>query len=204
MENQTQPKFEFIAGQLCLDFINTEIRPHGERVDLLKSFYDLLQWQVEAGLLEAETAAQAGREWGDTPQGEDALVQARRFRRTLREMVEQIIDGQAVAPGAVDEINRFLKVRSGYRQLARAGEGFAGKFLYLPTEPIHLLGPIAETALDLLCEADLSLLKRCGSGTCIRLFYDTTKNHSRRWCSMESCGNRVKVAAYYERKRRGD
>jgi predicted RNA-binding Zn ribbon-like protein len=53
----------------------------------------------------------------------------------------------------------------------------------------------------LLRMADLTLIKKCKNPACVLYFYDTTKNHARNWCSMQLCGNREKVAAYFRRKR---
>ena len=65
---------------------------------------------------------------------------------------------------------------------------------------MNLLVPIAEDASDLLCDGDLSLVKKCKNTTCILYFYDTTKSHTRSWCRMALCGNRAKAAAHYQRK----
>ena len=61
--------------------------------------------------------------------------------------------------------------------------------------------PVAEAAIDLLTTGDFDLVKRCENQTCVRWFFDQTKSHRRRWCSMELCGNRHKVAAYRTRRR---
>jgi hypothetical protein len=63
-------------------------------------------------------------------------------------------------------------------------------------------GSIRLATLDLLCYADPSLVKKCEDAACVLFFYDTTKNHSRRWCSMSVCRNRMKVAAHYQRLRK--
>src|SRR3954447_26744753 len=64
--------------------------------------------------------------------------------------------------------------------------------------PQDLFGPIARAAAELLVDTDLSRVRQCEN--CILHFYDTSKNASRRWCSMHLCGNRVKVAAYAQRR----
>jgi predicted RNA-binding Zn ribbon-like protein len=64
-----------------------------------------------------------------------------------------------------------------------------------------LLVPIAEAAADLLCAGNFEYLRKCENPACVLLFYDTTKNHRRRWCSMAACGNRAKVAQFYQRQR---
>lgn len=67
--------------------------------------------------------------------------------------------------------------------------------------PEQLLRPIAEAAVNLLCEAEPLLIRRCESSSCVLLFYDVSKNHARRWCSMDICGNRQKVASHYQRRK---
>jgi predicted RNA-binding Zn ribbon-like protein len=67
----------------------------------------------------------------------------------------------------------------------------------------QVLVPIAESAAWLLEHGDPSLVRRCEGPACVLLFYDTTRNRSRRWCSMEGCGSRAKAAAYYRRTRGG-
>jgi predicted RNA-binding Zn ribbon-like protein len=47
-------------------------------------------------------------------------------------------------------------------------------------------------------------LKGCSSPTCISVFFDGSKNHSGKWCSMQSCGNRAKVRAFRQRRADSD
>lgn len=58
---------------------------------------------------------------------------------------------------------------------------------------------ILDDALDLLARG--ARVRKCASDRCGWLFLDTSKNHSRRWCSMDSCGNRAKTRRHYERHR---
>ena len=118
-------------------------------------------------------------------------------------MVGRIAAGRAVPPPAVDAINGLLRHRLGYAQLTKTPGGFERRFHVETGEAIHLLAPIAESASDLLAHCDRALIKRCRNRACILYFYDTTKNHARHWCSMSICGNRMKVAEHYRRKRRG-
>src|ERR1700736_4994761 len=56
---------------------------------------------------------------------------------------------------------------------------------------------------DFLANANLNYLHRCANTkTCTLYFYDTTKNHRRRWCSVAACGNRHKVAAFRSRQKK--
>ena len=64
-----------------------------------------------------------------------------------------------------------------------------------------ILAPVAEDAADSLVGDDLSLVRRCANPDCVLVFLDTTRNHRRRWCSMDVCGSRAKAAAFYRRSR---
>jgi hypothetical protein len=101
----------------------------------------------------------------------------------------------------VEAINRVLAKRVGHRLLVRKGHRFSTRFVSVSEEPIQLLVPVAESAAELLEHGERLLIKQCENPSCVLYFYDTTKNRSRRWCSMEPCGNRIKAAAYYRRMR---
>jgi predicted RNA-binding Zn ribbon-like protein len=82
----------------------------------------------------------------------------------------------------------------------KADGGWEVKFAAESDDPLFL---IAAAAAELLAHKDLSLVKSCGGTGCILLFYDETKSHSRRWCSMAGCGNRMKAALHYRRRKIG-
>jgi predicted RNA-binding Zn ribbon-like protein len=174
---------------------------HGRLVDLLHDFNDLISWLVQAGVVDVAQAKEALKRWGGKPEGERAFAQAQALRAKLRRMVERVVAGKAVEQSAIEAVNAALRERFGYPQLIRTRGGFEKRFHSEFREAHHLIVPLAESAADLLCYGDLSLLKRCENPACVLYFYDTTKNHARRWCSMSACGNRMKVAAYYQRQR---
>jgi predicted RNA-binding Zn ribbon-like protein len=194
-------EFHFIGDELCLDFINTEAVEQDERVDLLGSFDDLMAWYVQAGVIDNAQAKAFIR--GDG--GARALKEARQFRTMIRELVERLTEGRTSVPQAtLDQLNRSLRAREGYSEIVRTKDGYETRFRPRLDEPAHLLVAIAESAARLLSEGDPALLRKCQNPRCILYFYDTTKNHRRRWCSMAGCGNRAKVAAFYQRNRQDD
>jgi predicted RNA-binding Zn ribbon-like protein len=83
----------------------------------------------------------------------------------------------------------------------RTKDGYDTRFLARWSGPEQVLVPVAESAAGLLSSGNLALVRKCENPECILFFYDTTKNHGRRWCSMSACGNRAKVAAHYRRTR---
>lgn len=194
-------KFIFVGNHICLDFINTQIIHKGRIVDLLGDFSHLVEWLAETEVLDFAKAKETLRKWIGNPERERVLEQARELRAVLRVVIERIIEGKPIQKSAINEINKLLSNRIGYPQLIQARDGFKTKFYAESSEPIHLIVPIAEFASDLLCHGDFSLIKKCENPDCILYFYDISKNHARRWCSMNICGNRMKVAAHYRRHR---
>jgi predicted RNA-binding Zn ribbon-like protein len=196
----TEGKFLFVGNHPCLDFINTQMIVNGESTDVLESFEDFISWLVQANLLTIAEADAAGAELNQK-ESTSLLQQAKILRTTLRELAARIVARKPIPRSAINLINQILSQRPGYPQLVRRKGGFEQRF-HSAAAPVHnLLVPLAEVAGDLLCRADFALIKKCGNPTCILYFYDTTKNHTRNWCSMQTCGNRIKVAAHYQRKR---
>ena len=64
-----------------------------------------------------------------------------------------------------------------------------------------LLAPIAWSAADLLAAVERTKIKACPGPRCEWLFLDLSRNGSRRWCAMETCGNRAKAKVHYKRHR---
>ena len=140
------------------------------------------------------------QDWSGRPKATQVLKLALNFRETLRQMVLDAERGAAIKPAVVVAINMIMKEGNGYAEVVRTEEGFEKRFRADFSDPGQLLAPIAEAAADLLCYGNLAYLKKCEGADCVLHFYDTTKNHSRRWCNMAACGNRAKVAAFYQRQ----
>ena len=116
-------------------------------------------------------------------------------------MFENIEQNKQVSATAAEKINTVLRRQNGFFEIARAENNFEKRFHADYKEPRDLLAPIAEAAADLLCYGNLDYVKKCENESCVLHFYDTTKNHSRRWCAMAHCGNRAKANAFYKRKK---
>ena len=198
-EKVERAEFLFLAGNSCLDFLNTRPSIKGHPVELLGSFEDFLRWLARAGRLDSRGSADAHRRWGDTPDGAKVAERARSFRETLRHMAEGIVKGRGVSTEGIAAISSILAENDGTLRLEKHGAGFRTRFAARPSHPISLLGNVAEAAADLLSQSDLRLVRRCGNPDCVLFFYDTTRNHRRQWCAMSSCGNLMKVRAFRKR-----
>src|SRR5690242_9359854 len=102
--------FLFVGNHACLDFINTKPVIHGQPVDLLVTFSDLLEWLRQAQLLpEEEGSKKRERQLAGAANAQQILEEARAFRVTLLEMVKRIAAGRPVPQGAVEAINELLR-----------------------------------------------------------------------------------------------
>lgn len=193
--------FFFVGNRLCLDFVNTRVAQNGRLVDLLREPSDLRRWLSEAGVSGSEEAEGASEGWDGGPRDRRVFERALALREDLREIVETIVGGEPVRQEAIDEVNALLRAQPGYPQIERTPNGFEKRFRVEREGPLDALVSIAESAVDLLAEGDPLLLKKCENPDCVLHFYDTSKNHARRWCSMSGCGNRMKAQAHYHRQR---
>ncbi len=197
----TRPPFSFVGNLLWLDFVNTEPIHSGARVDLLGGFGELTRWLQASGSLSAEAARLALGRWDGKAEGRAVFREARRFRAALRAGAERLAAGKPAGEVMVRAVNRVLATRPAYPQLVRAGKGYLSRLEPAARSPLQVLVPVAESAAWLLEHGDGAMVRRCEGTRCVLHFYDTTRNRSRRWCSMEGCGSRAKAAAYYRRSR---
>ena len=193
--------FVFIGNHRALDFVNTEVATEGVPRDLLTDLGSLTDWLVQAGAVDRGTARRALDRWKGKRAGTTLLPQARALRSSLRRLAEAAAEGRPVPRPIVDSINRFLARGAGVTRIVPGGRGFTTRHALRVEEPADLLVPLAESAADLLCHADLRRIRRCAHPRCILYFLDGTKNGTRRWCDMRTCGNRANAAAYYRRQR---
>jgi predicted RNA-binding Zn ribbon-like protein len=176
------PRFFWVGNHPGLDFVNTEAADdRGQPLELLGSWDDVIAWADTAGLVERRAVAAAR-----TP---DHLKWARKLRSAARVALEA--DERQRAANTLADTVAQVPVR-----LACADPPVvAGD----PADSIRLalaLAVIDATTLD------RSRVHRCAGERCVLLYYDTSKNRSRRWCDMSVCGNRSKAAAHYRRTRR--
>ena len=190
-----ESKFYFIGGQLSLDFVNTEVGS----ADFLSDFSDFVAWLQQAQVLDAAQAEAALGAWGRRPEAKQVLASARELRAAIREIAQRLSAGKSVTPASIDAINRVLAHESGYHQLTRVRGGYEFQFHPQQRQAAHLVTPIAKSAADLVRDSEPLRIRRCGNPACTLYYYDTSKNHTRRWCSMALCGNRMKAAAFYQR-----
>lgn len=192
-------RFFLIGNNLALDFVNTEIVADGAPLDLLAGIADFAGWAAAAGVLSPAQASALLPAWSG--RGAGVPAEALRFRGVLGAMFRRLLRGAGVAADSLAAINEVLGRDRGRVELRRTRAGFEKRLLADCADPRQVLVPIAQAAADLLCFGEPACLRKCENPKCVLLFYDTTKNHRRRWCSMAACGNRAKAASFYRRRR---
>jgi predicted RNA-binding Zn ribbon-like protein len=193
-----------LGGRVCLDFANTaDWHASDQPVEFLTSYSGLVAWARHAGLL-TDREAQRLLDEADHRPAEAAVVLQRAvvLREVIYRLFSAIAQGSQPQPADLEAFNRALS-----EALARSGveateDGFS--WVWTGDEGVldRMLWPVLRDAADLLTSAELGRVGQCGDARCGWLFLDASRNRSRRWCSMEDCGNRAKARRYYARKRR--
>jgi predicted RNA-binding Zn ribbon-like protein len=194
--------FLFLGNQLAVDFVNTRpVLDEGPK-ELLPDMESLERWLVAAGVLSSPKQAIHLRRWRESPKGAAFLKRLLAFRETLREEIIRQEGGLPISEAFLAELNRLLKKHPSRMAVQRHAKEFSLNLVFEPREPEDVWAPIGAAAADLLSGVPKDRVRKCESESCVLHFYDTSKKGSRRWCSMNLCGNKVKVAAYQERRRR--
>jgi predicted RNA-binding Zn ribbon-like protein len=195
----SMPTFLFVANDPSLDLVNTEVVLSGVRTDLFETFRDLTQWFEQANLASPAEMQRLARLWTDTPEGRATLQAARALRSALRNAVERVARIGRVPSTLADVLGNELREPRLATEVVPSHGRLKTRPHWILEKPADLLVPVAHHAATFFAAADYSAIRKCENPECILFFYDTSKNHSRRWCSMELCGNRAKVAAFRER-----
>jgi predicted RNA-binding Zn ribbon-like protein len=194
--------FLFIANRPILDFLNTRpVLPQGA-TELLTDVDALERWLVAAGIVNSAKTRSVVRKWRGSAGFAAFLKELTAFRDRLREAVLRMEAGVAPSDDFLKEINARLLRHPVNIALSRRGGRIVREPLFGLRKPADLWAPIIDGAADLLSEVQTDRIRKCES--CVLHFFDTSKKGSRRWCSMNICGNKLKVAAYQRRKRNGD
>jgi predicted RNA-binding Zn ribbon-like protein len=191
--------FLFVGNHLALDFLNTKpVLADGSK-ELLPDVDALVRWLVASGALPRQKGKALARKWSRTSHAALFLRELLKFRERLRAVAFRQEAGLSVSTAFIAEVNSLLKQHPSAIALQRKGEKLGLDAAFDLKKPGDVWAPIAISVAELLSNAPASRLRKCEA--CVVHFLDTSKKGSRRWCSMNICGNKVKVAAYQQRLR---
>ncbi|HEY8489727.1 MAG TPA: ABATE domain-containing protein [Dehalococcoidia bacterium] len=196
--------FDFGAGALCLDFVNTVDWRHdaARRRDGLGSYGALVEWGRQAGLLPDGLVRSLRRRAAEEEQAAAAaLGEAVALRDAVYRIFAAVIRGGEPAAADLARLNRALDRGLRHLRVVPAAGGFAWRWEQPEGDLLPMLWPVARSAADLLVSGDLDRVRECDGDPCGWLFLDRSRNRSRRWCDMSGCGNRAKARRHYQRRR---
>jgi predicted RNA-binding Zn ribbon-like protein len=201
--SQSPIPFQFIAGALCLDFVNT-VGSHTSfaPAEKLREFADLVRWAHEARMIEQSEAHELLAFSETYPRKASGILEeARAFRESLFRIFAAL--NRQERPNEIDltALNEKLRSFPIQLQVSLQGQEFSCRRENVRSGDARLLAPVAWSAADLLASDQVHQVHQCASATCGWFFVDTTKNHSRRWCMMSDCGSLAKAKRYYQRKK---
>ena len=193
-----------LGGRLCLDFVNTIEPRHGDRSqEFLTTYADLVAWAAHAGAVTEDDVRPLLERAKRTPAVAAAtLATALELRQQLYRLFSGIGAGQPPDRSALAAVNRALAAASPHAQIIADGPGHFRWEWSEARDLDRVWWPVTRSAAELLVSGHLDRLRECpGPDGCGWLFYDTSRNGRRRWCSMEGCGNRAKGQRHYQRLR---
>lgn len=191
--------FLFVANRPILDLLNTKPVLADGPTELLPDVRALERWLIASGMVTSPKTKAMVRAWRHSTEATAFLEELIAFRERLREAVLRIERGSSPPDAFLAEVNSLLLQYPRHTSLHKRDGKVIRETLFEPRKPTDLWAPIIDAAADLLAETESSRIRKCES--CVVHFFDTSKKGSRRWCSMNLCGNKLKVAAYQRRKR---
>lgn len=198
-------KFQFVGGDLCLDFTNTVGATRGPTArEYLNSYADFVSWCRQAGLVIESKANALLRNAARRPDDSaSAFQRAIALRETIYRIFATLAHRGSPQSSDLDQLNGALSASLGRLRVTSGRKGFDWTWADADDAFDEPLGPVARSAAELLTAPHLlERLRQCEGDTCGWLFVDSTKNHSRRWCVMSDCGNVAKVRRFRLKKRR--
>lgn len=187
---------------LCLEFANTaDWHASAQPTESLLRYHDLLAWAQAHHLVSAETQSVLAQRAADAPDVAAAvLAQAIALREAIYRIFVALAASATPLADDIACLNQALAEALPHLQVQPSPHGYGWGWTPGTDTIAALLRPIALSAAHLLTSAQVDRVKQCEDDRgCGFLFIDTSKNRSRRWCSMESCGNRAKVQRHRRR-----
>lgn len=175
--------FRFDPGATCLEFAQTGGEGFRAAYETLHAPADLAGWL--RAFIGVEPA----------PVGGPDLAAAHRLRNAIWGCADAVVAGDPLPAVALDDINDA----AARPPLVPRIDDRHRRALARPVTAEQVLSTLARDAVEVFAGPQAGRLRRCAGVNCHLVFVDTSRPGRRRWCSMERCGNRAKVAAFRSR-----
>lgn len=195
--------FAFLADHLGLDFANT-VHWHASDhpLDTLTDYEALVHWSREAGILDdGRFSALVEKATQSPDKARKVHARSVALREAVYRICTAVIHAQTPPEPDVSALNDELAHWEANARIVPTSDGFTWDYDVDPFELDSPLWPIARDSADLLTSENIHRIGQCADDRgCGWLFLDTSKNHSRRWCDINDCGNRAKQRRYQRRR----
>lgn len=190
------------ALAIALEFTNTmDWHAAAQPVETLTSYGVLVDWAHRQRVLSSAEQARLHQRAAEEPlMAQAVLAQAIGLREAIYRIFVALAGRRQPTADDLALLNAALAVALPYRQVQPCADGYCWAWTTVTDRLDGLLRPLVLAAAQLLTSALVDRVKQCADDRgCGFLFIDTSKNRNRRWCSMESCGNRAKVQRHRSR-----
>jgi predicted RNA-binding Zn ribbon-like protein len=198
-------QFDLSGGQLALDLANTISRRDDpqRRRDHLESYADVLSFLRQSRTLSPQQANHLRDKALQHPvEARRSFANIVKLREAIYRLFAAISQEKPVADSDLKLINQFAVEALRHRTLTPKNGDFEWEWIADQRNTLdRVLWPMAHAAADLLTSGELKIVRFCKAPDCQWLFLDHSRNRSRRWCDMASCGNRAKARRHYRRTR---
>lgn len=188
---------------LCLDYANVIGWFVLENSADALTYLHLLSWAKQAEVIQDKTFTALQHQAQQHPKKTAQVVQqSLMLRDTIYRIFSTYTANKFPDSKDLDQLNLMLSDTLKRAQLVSEQGKFAWTWSDTNTQLDRPLWPVIWSAAELLTSVDLKRIGHCASEDCLWLFYDTSKNRSRRWCSMKMCGNVAKARRHYTRHKK--
>jgi predicted RNA-binding Zn ribbon-like protein len=196
MSHPNPAPFKLYAGHPALELVNTlDERFSANALELIPGYKDLLRFVAQLELLTTEQARRLARATSERD-GQRVLASTVELREALAAVFYTRSKPRATE---VETLERHFHTAAQHRRLQPGDAHMAWSWVGAERKAEIPLWKLAQSAADLLVSPDAELVKECGDPACRWLFLDVSKNHTRRWCDMKTCGNRMKARRHQAR-----
>ncbi|HEY6924978.1 MAG TPA: CGNR zinc finger domain-containing protein [Steroidobacteraceae bacterium] len=196
--------FDLCGGHPALDLVNSldnRFRQDGPN-ELLASYADLLRFLEESGLLRRQHVRVLSRA-RESEAALEALHSAHELREATAAVLYNSVDAREPRQQDIRMLEKHFLDAARHRELHwgdRGRGGLAWRWGRYENEPKLPVWALAESVSHILLSSNIARVRTCAADTCRWLFLDTSKNHTRRWCNMRVCGNRMKARRFQARR----
>jgi len=199
----TKTLFDLSGGHPALDLVNSldnRFRADGPNENL-NHYSDLLRFLGEVDLLGSQEIQRLGKPASE-PVTQQVLSEVIELREATAAVFYAAMEKQTPAPEDIQTLERHFLQASQHRELQwdATHAHMSWNWDRANTDPNLPLWLLSQSVSDILLSPDAARVRTCAVDTCRWLFLDTSKNHTRRWCNMKVCGNRMKARRFQARQ----